>query len=1687
MNASPCGHPQVLVSASDLYGLLRISLGRVRPFIGSALISLMVAIGVAQAQSLSCGPSRAGSTCGGSGVASLGNVSGTPQGAGNPIHLVTGNKFLTEVDLPALPGPLGLELVRHYNSVHAGLASAPTALGRGWRLSYDTQLAVIGSSVQILQADGSRLVFQRDASDPSRCGSLDPLQGALHARRAGDGERFDWIWTDGRVLSFDDKGYLIQVALPTGEHLSLQRDGRGRLLRVTDPQGRELRLVYAFDAHGETRLVAAQTPIGRIEFRHEASGTEGVHASPGLTVDPRLASLLTSVSRPHSGTDQSQRRYHYEDSRFPTLLTGISASGGDGGAGSIERRVATYGYDAAGRARLTAWGPADGGPERLLLDHDTPGRTTVTDAQGRVTVAHHGMVGGEWRVLQLLGAGCAACGPAPMSFAYDALGRLVRETAMRPDGRPIRSRLTLRDERGRVVAVAVAEHMGSDSDRVIWIEQHRYEGNAPKPAVSWVPSVIEGRSFELRVERNAAGQVTRRVEAGFSPLDPTGRPLRSGLDGRVDARDGLQATRIEREIRFSYRDVNGRSVLHSIDGPLPNGPSNSPVDSDITRLEWDGSGSRVIRVEAPGREAVRLEHDAIEPFLRRSVAPIESMGLPAGSGARKPPRDAWTLEAQSAVGAPRIRQLVDDFGRVVARLSVDHGDTTFTYDSADRLVGMRDALGREALYERDLRGRLVRQQLPGLDGQPQITQWHWQGDRLHRVDHPVQREHFRYDDQGRPSERLMTVAPEILSGRSSPLPTGQGSVALLTRWRYDEAGRLVATSLPDGSWLRWRRDRAGQVVALERERLATRWLQGLLPTQVLATDIRRDLVDVSSIQFGNGLTGQWVRSAHGELARVLHAPTRPAAAAVSLPSRDARTSALPPSLRSTWPVLDIGAVRAQTQTQTLLPAKDPMGAPEPVEAAAPGWLFQPAVAQALVDDRLGFDPRGNLVVREERGLGIHRLRHHRYDAHGRLLASWRETRGGAPESDYSPSFHAYDADGNRLRSRAPAAGGAARERAVEMQAGTHRMHRSDGQVVEHDPLGRPRNLDHLAFEWDATGRAVSIRRNVGDPSDARSPVLVRFGYNHRGERILRQSAEGPVHIQFHDERRRVADLDADGHIARQWVWLADLPLAVIDAEPKAHRQVLESSSAAALLLRDLRYLLAHARGGADRITWLHANHLGAPVVATDEDGRPRWQAEYTDFGRASIRSLDGFELDLRLPGQYEDPETGLHHNDHRLYHPDLGRYLTPDPLGAPDGPNPYVYVRNNPLRYVDPSGLVLWAFDGTSNAPDSRTNVWHMAQTYADHSAFDLAHAITGMSHYVNGPGTVRNADGTYGSDWRDAAMAGSMNRTLAEQMTSLQSYVQRNWVWSGHREAGFGQPGRPVRIVLDVTGFSRGAALAREFSNRVSDFERSAEFRHLYGDCLDIIQRMLALFDTVLGHNLAALGTHALRMSIPPEVEWVFHAVAMNEMRGLFPLESIHRSPGDLTQPNLHRVERGFIGAHSDVGGGYAGIGAGMTGGDLSDLALMWMVRMAERDAQVRFSELASHLQQVSRPIVHDPRREVTWTVLGDRFGSSREVRFRSPAPAGPPVEVPVSPDPESRSVAAPSVRERVITVDQRRVVWPRDMSQALATRGLVERPDRDGFDADSHELDQRALCEYVQWLRDQYDATIPIQAGCR
>jgi uncharacterized protein (DUF2235 family) len=131
--------------------------------------------------------------------------------------------------------------------------------------------------------------------------------------------------------------------------------------------------------------------------------------------------------------------------------------------------------------------------------------------------------------------------------------------------------------------------------------------------------------------------------------------------------------------------------------------------------------------------------------------------------------------------------------------------------------------------------------------------------------------------------------------------------------------------------------------------------------------------------------------------------------------------------------------------------------------------------------------------------------------------------------------------------------------------------------------------------------------------------------------------------------------------------------------------------------------------------------------------------------------------------------------------------------------------------------------------------------------------------------------------------------------------------------------PNAPIGI-LDVFGFSRGAAAARHFVNEVQRLNK-IDPKHFGGPQLQI--RFLGLFDTVgsigiPGDNSQTLydGESFILDVNPNAVQHVFHLTARHEQRKYFPLSSILTAPGQSPAPHFEEVE--IPGAHSDVGGGY-------------------------------------------------------------------------------------------------------------------------------------------------------------------------
>lgn len=109
------------------------------------------------------------------------------------------------------------------------------------------------------------------------------------------------------------------------------------------------------------------------------------------------------------------------------------------------------------------------------------------------------------------------------------------------------------------------------------------------------------------------------------------------------------------------------------------------------------------------------------------------------------------------------------------------------------------------------------------------------------------------------------------------------------------------------------------------------------------------------------------------------------------------------------------------------------------------------------------------------------------------------------------------------------------------------------------------------------------------------------------------------------------------------------------------------------------------------VEYIHTDALGSPVVVTDASGNVIEREVYEPYGSPITRppsDQPGFT------GHMGDSLTNLTYMQQRYYDPQIGRFLSVDPVTAHDMPltnfNRYVYARNNPYKFTDPDGRLWW-------------------------------------------------------------------------------------------------------------------------------------------------------------------------------------------------------------------------------------------------------------------------------------------------------------------------------------------------------------------------------------------------------------
>ncbi|QQS33238.1 MAG: RHS repeat-associated core domain-containing protein [Acidobacteriota bacterium] len=118
-----------------------------------------------------------------------------------------------------------------------------------------------------------------------------------------------------------------------------------------------------------------------------------------------------------------------------------------------------------------------------------------------------------------------------------------------------------------------------------------------------------------------------------------------------------------------------------------------------------------------------------------------------------------------------------------------------------------------------------------------------------------------------------------------------------------------------------------------------------------------------------------------------------------------------------------------------------------------------------------------------------------------------------------------------------------------------------------------------------------------------------------------------------------------------------------------------------------------------KVAYLTNDHLGSPRIKTDKNGAVISRNDYLPYGedlytaeRTQTLGYSSDDIRQKFTGYERDDEIDLDFAQARYCNSGHGRFTSPDPIlesavrAEPQSWNRYVYVLNNPFRYIDPTG-----------------------------------------------------------------------------------------------------------------------------------------------------------------------------------------------------------------------------------------------------------------------------------------------------------------------------------------------------------------------------------------------------------------
>ncbi|WP_240555260.1 putative T7SS-secreted protein [Streptomyces albus] len=785
--------------------------------------------------------------------------------------------------------------------------------------------------------------------------------------------------------------------------------------------------------------------------------------------------------------------------------------------------------------------------------------------------------------------------------------------------------------------------------------------------------VDEATGHKVTALTTAAGHTTRYVfdEHGrqIAEIDPLGHRTRTERDPY--GRPLSHTDPLGRTTRFAYDEAGRLEKVTRPDGTTVAITRNAlglptetrDPDGAVWRQEFDEWGNRLALTD-PAGHTTRFDYDGrgrltavTDPLGAVTRVRCDAAGLPVEitdplGGVTRYDRDTfgrpvrlvdplgavteltWTTEGHLASrttpdGATE-RWEWDGEGNCTRHLDAAGGETRYEYTHFDMLEARTgpDGVRYEFAYDAHLRLTQVTN--------PQGLTWDYAYDPAGRLvaetDFDDRTQRYELDAAGQLVRRTTPLGEEITYERDALGRTVRKDAAgAVTTYAYDAAGRLLEAVGPDAE-LRYQRDKLGRVkTELVNGRVLTHTYDALgrrtrrvTPTGAVSTST----YDAAGNRTSLTASGHTLDFTHDAAGRETE--------------RRIGTGGL--TLSQVWDPAGRLRTQAVTAGQT---------AGETVQHRS--YTYRPDGYLTEVEDLLSGRTTFDL------------------DAIGRVTAV--HARGWTER-------YAYDEAGNQTEASWPTTHAAPEAIGPRTYEGT-RITAAGTVRYEHDAAGRItlRQKSRLSkkpatwrYTWDAEDRLTQVVTPGGPPGAEGSGggTVWRYEYDPLGRRLAKHRMAG-------EDKVETVVFTWDGPTLIEQTTLApDLPHPVtLTWDHKGFTPLTQTER----LTDETTQQEIDSRFYA-----IVTDLVGTPTELVSEEGEIAWRTQSTLWGTTTWHTASTAYTPLRFPGQYYDPETGLHYNYLRYYDPETARYASPDPLGLEPAPNPLAYV-SNPHAWVDPRGL----------------------------------------------------------------------------------------------------------------------------------------------------------------------------------------------------------------------------------------------------------------------------------------------------------------------------------------------------------------------------------------------------------------